>query len=263
MNTRFSSLTLSSCASLCRTLFVGSAIILSGTAAHATATDTELMMQKAINTESQAQSRQNAWNEEQAAIVEEIRQLKSENLWLSFQEKKYSRYVTAVETKIAELNQIKAELLRLEEELEPLLYEIVERLKKQVNNDLPFLPEERAKRLNFLDQTLDDHSLSKGEKLRRILEAVEVETTYGRSAELTEETVSLDGKPTQVTIIRAGRLGLYCITPDNLTAGKYTPESKTYQTLPEEFAQPISQMKNMLEQKQVTDFVYLPMEETR
>ncbi|XPV74709.1 MAG: DUF3450 domain-containing protein [Desulfovibrio sp.] len=224
--------------------------------------DAQEILSKAITAEANAQKKQNNWEEQRASMLDEIRQLQSENLWLSFQEKKYTRYVTAIEKKIDELNHTKAELERLEDELEPLLYNIVDRLNTQINKDLPFLMEERKHRVEFLNKTLDNHTLSRGEKLRRILEALEVETAYGRNTENTEETVILDGTPTQVTVLRAGRLELYCLTPDQNIAGQYDRSTQGYIKIDPRYIQPLLSLKKMIDQKRVTDFVYLPLNTT-
>nr|WP_321513747.1 DUF3450 domain-containing protein [uncultured Pseudodesulfovibrio sp.] len=221
------------------------------------------MVEDAIDVESASQKVQTQWTSERSAMVNEIRQLKNENLWLSFQEKKYSRYVLSLDEKITELERIKTEMERMEQELEPLLYDLVARIGNEVQTDLPFLTTERTRRLNFLHRTLDDHTIPNGEKLRRILEALEVETAYGQSADSTEQTIILDGKPTQVTILRAGRLGLYCLTPDQETAGQYQPKAGGYTTLPSKFTRPLVQLETMIERKRFTDFVFLPMKEVR
>ncbi|BCS88142.1 DUF3450 domain-containing protein [Pseudodesulfovibrio sediminis] len=231
--------------------------------AHANQTDAQKIMDQTITVETNAQERQAQWVSKRAAILDEIRQLKNENLWLSFQEKKYSRYVSAMEGKIEELQRIKTELERLEQDLEPLLYELVDKFTKQVFNDLPFLKDERNRRITFLNKTLDDHTLSNGEKLRRVLEAMEVETAYGRSTELFETRVQLDGEETEVTVLRAGRLGLYCLTPNRATAGKYDPQTKEYVTIQSDFVQPLIQLETMIKHKRFTNFVFLPVKETR
>lgn len=221
------------------------------------------MVDEAIAVESATQKVQKQWASERSAMIDEMRQLKNENLWLSFQEKKYSRYVSSLEEKITGLKRIKSEMERMEKELEPLLYDLVSRIENAVNKDLPFLHNERTRRLDFLHKTLDDHALANGEKLRRILEALEVETAYGQSADVSEQTVLLDGKQTQVTVLRAGRLGLYCLTPNHERAGQYNPISGSYTTLPSDFISELVKLETMIERKRFTDFVFLPVKEVR
>jgi len=242
------------------------ACILLATTAPVPATSREAaehMVGDAIAAEANAQKQQTKWNARRSTMLEEIRQLKSENLWVSFQEKKYSRYVSSMEEKIAELQRIKVEMERMEQELEPFLYSLVDRLTVAVQADLPFLKQERTRRLDFLQRTLDDHELSNGEKLRRILEALEVETAYGRSTEVSEQTVQLDGNPTLATVFRAGRLGLYCLTPNHAHAGRYDRETGGFVTMDSDFVRPLTELQAMIERKRFTNFIFLPVKEVR
>jgi len=152
-------------AALCLMLAVG---LVAGAhiPAFATSDTAQQIVGQAIEADVSAMNEQDRWQAEQTAMNEEIRQLKSESIWLTFQEKKYSRYVNATQAKVAELERAKLELEQIESGLEPYLFDLVDRLKAFVDTDLPFLREERAKRLAFLQQSLDDHTLSVSEKLR-------------------------------------------------------------------------------------------------
>ncbi|SKA67663.1 DUF3450 domain-containing protein [Desulfobaculum bizertense] len=221
--------------------------------------DAEHIVQDAIGTEIAAQKDNAKWQGEKAQILEELRQLKNENMWLGFQEKKYSRYVRDMQGKIAELERVQAELKKIENGLEPFLYEMVENFSAFVKSDLPFLPEERQRRVQFLEQTLDDHSLALGEKLRRVFEAIDAELGYGQSADTQSALVMLDGKETHVTLVRAGRLGLYCLTPDGEHSGIYDKKLKEYTMLPNSSTDAIKHLQNMIDQKRFTELVALPL----
>lgn len=223
----------------------------------------ERIVKEAIGTEVAAQKENEAWQAERASILEDMRQLQNENMWLSFQQKKYSRYVTEMEGKVAELERTQAELDRMENELEPYLYELVEGFTAFVESDLPFLKEERARRVAFLQATLDDHELALGEKLRRIFEALEIEASYGQTAEVTSGLVSLDGRDAHVSLVRAGRLGLYCLTPDERSAGRYDAASGEFRTIPGKYVTSIVHLRNMAKLKRFTELVALPVEEVK
>lgn len=223
--------------------------------------DAEGLVKDAIGTEVAAQKENERWQAERSAMLEEMRHLDNETLWYTFQEKKYSGYVDELQTKIDRLERTRRELDRMEKELEPYLYELVETVTAFVKEDLPFLQEERSRRVAFLQSSLDDHELPLGEKLRRILEALEVEAAYGQSAEVTTETVDLDGTPSHVTVVRAGRLGLYCLTPDGETAGRYNEEQGRYVTLPGAYVRSVAHLRDMVKQKRFTELVALPVKE--
>ncbi|NJB66676.1 hypothetical protein GGQ74_000316 [Desulfobaculum xiamenense] len=231
--------------------------------AHASSDAAEGMVREAIDVEVAAQKDNERWQARRAAMVDEIRRLESENLWFSFQERKYERQVGELKGRLEELERTREELDTIERGLEPYLYDLVDGFAAFVRDDLPFLGEERTRRVDFLQATLDDHELSLGEKLRRIFEALEVESAYGRSAEVSTESVSLDGRPAHVTVVRAGRLGLYCLTPDGESAGRYDAAKGGFVTLPDGYARSVAHLRDMIGTGRFTELVALPLQEVR
>jgi len=65
----------------------------------------------------------------------------------------------------------------------PLLVRMLDHLVQFVALDIPFLPQERLERLNRLRNTFDQSDLTIPEKYRRIMEAYQIETVYGRTIE--------------------------------------------------------------------------------
>jgi hypothetical protein len=130
-----------------------------------------------------AQERADRWAEEKPGLEAEARELKAREAWLEFQVRRHEGYVAERRRRVAELERRKAEAARLGQELEPLLEAVLARLEAFVAADLPFLAQERRARLAFLRESLDDCRLGLGEKLRRVLEALQVEADYGRGVE--------------------------------------------------------------------------------
>ena len=89
--------------------------------------------------------------------------------------------------------------------LMPLMQEMLKTLSTMIQNDTPFLIPERQARLRNLQQKLQDPSLSSGEQMLSLLDAYQVELSYGYSIE------SWQGKFQNklVTFVRIGRLGYY------------------------------------------------------
>ncbi len=65
------------------------------------------------------------------------------------------------------------------------------RLEEFVKKDLPFLPEERERRLKFLKDSLNDYHLGLDEKTRRLLESLQAEAGYGEDVEKSEGSIQL------------------------------------------------------------------------
>ncbi|MGY0217014.1 DUF3450 domain-containing protein [Endozoicomonadaceae bacterium StTr2] len=113
------------------------------------------------------------------------------------------------------LEQKRSTLRQTRTRLSPLMDEMLVTLEKLVKADTPFLKEERSLRLQALKKTLVDPTLPLGEKMARLLEAYQVELSYGYS--VASYPGQLDNQQL-VTFLRAGRLGYYYLTPDDKAA---------------------------------------------
>jgi hypothetical protein len=88
--------------------------------------------------------------------------------------------------------------------------------------DKPFLADERAMRLSALRDAQDRADVSVAEKLRRLLEAYQIEAEYGRTISADRASIELDGVSTTVDVLRFGRVGLYYLTLDGDRAGVFS-----------------------------------------
>ncbi len=213
----------------------------------------------ALEQESVTQKEFRRWTEKKEELAQEIRNMKLMDSWLDFQNMKYSRYVEKQKAVIAGLEKRKEEAKRIEMELGPFLEEALGRLQQLVADDLPFLTEERSRRLTFLRESLDDYHLTLSEKLRRVLEAYQVEAQYGSSVECIGKTLELNGRPTQVEVFRLGRLALFYRTLDNQGAGSWNRESGNWQELEPSFAGELKKAEEMALRKRAVEMLSLPI----
>ncbi len=146
-------------------------------------TDLQKKIEHAIRQGQASQSQAEAWTKQSEAYLNEIRELRNRKRWLSHQQDKYQIYVQKQQETITELERKKKETEKIKMSLEPFLDELFTRLEEFVKNDLPFLPEERQKRLEFLKDSLDNYHIGLDEKTRRVLEAIQVEAGYGGTVE--------------------------------------------------------------------------------
>lgn len=110
-----------------------------------------------------------------------------------------------------ELQALESQLERvgnIERDLTPMLLEMFVRLEDFVAQDLPFQMEERTARLAAIEEELGDAQLPPAEKYRRLLNAYEIEASYGRSLRAYAEEVEIDGTPQQAEILQIGRAAL-------------------------------------------------------
>jgi len=214
---------------------------------------------EAVAVEAKAQEEYRRWNDRKQSMAAEIRDMKAMEAWLRFQNEKYDAYVRKQQQVIAELERRKQEARRIRMELEPFLETVVQRLEQFVADDLPFLPEERSQRIVFLRESLDDYHLDLSEKLRRVFEALHVETEYGRNVAVTEREIELDGQPTQVTVFRLGRTALYYQAEGAGAAGVWDRSSGSWRALDDEFARTLRRAGEMAQRKRAVELLTLPL----
>lgn len=214
---------------------------------------------KAVAIEAKAQKQYQNWADLKAQESDEIREMKATDAWLEFQNRKYSRYVKKQEGVIAELKRRKEEAKRIKMELEPFLETIVNQLETFVNTDLPFLAEERTHRIQFLRDSLDDYHLELSEKLRRVFEALLIETEYGQNVSTSTQELMINEAPTQVTIFRLGRAALYYQTSDGSELGIWDKQSNSWKNLDPTYALTLHRATDMAERKRAVELLKLPL----
>ncbi|MBG0775898.1 MAG: DUF3450 domain-containing protein [Desulfovibrionaceae bacterium] len=218
---------------------------------------------RAVAVEAAAQAELDGWARERENLLAEARRLDDRVEWLGFEEKRYDAYLARQERTLAELERRRSELARIRRELDPWLWEVAAQLETQVRADLPFLPEERERRLRFLHESLEDYSLGPAEKLRRVFEALKAEAEYGRTVDATEQTLVLAGGETRVTVFRLGRLGLFYLTADGRGAGRWSRVAGGWEALPSEYAPTVLRAVEMAERKRAAELLDLPLEVAR
>ena len=219
----------------------------------------EKTLKKSLQKEVATQHAVEKWSTEKEAIINELLDLKTRLDWNRFQNCKYKAYVDQKEEKIKDLKAQKEKLARMRMELEPYLGGVVADLKDQVGSDAPFLTEERSRRIAFLEKSLVDPDLNLGERLRRVLEALQVEAGYGNSIGTEEKELNLNGERTLVTLMRIGRIGLFYITNDQKHAGKWDRASKTWLPISDNDLPDVLRTMQIIQQKRAAELVDLPL----
>tara|TARA_R110002050_G_scaffold9504_1_gene33165 strand:+ start:313155 stop:313922 length:768 start_codon:yes stop_codon:yes gene_type:complete len=161
-----------------------------------------------------------------------------------------------------ELDSINVQLRNIEStqrDIVPLMLKMIDTMTQFVALDLPFLPKERQTRIVQLQTLMERADVTIAEKYRRILEAYQVETEYGRTIEAYRDELTVDDVTRTVDFLRIGRVSLYYLTLDGLEAGMW---DKGWQVLPNEYRQPISQGLKVAMKQLPPDLLVLPVKTT-
>jgi hypothetical protein len=148
----------------------------------------------------------------------------------------YATYANQLETQVQsqrdEMAEMDRQLLEVEttsREVLPLMQNMLETLDQFVALDLPFLIEERTRRVAALKQMMGRADVAISEKYRRIVEAYQVEMDYGRTIEAYEGELAGEGSdPRTVQFLRVGRVTLLYQTLDGHETGYWDVDQKRW-----------------------------------
>jgi len=147
----------------------------------------------------------------------------------------YGRYANQLDAQIqsqqGEIEGMNRQLLEVEStqrEVGPLMDKMLETLDQFVQLDVPFLVEERAKRVATLQGMMDRADVTFSEKYRRILEAYQVEMEYGRTIETYEGRLGKGEDARTVQFLRVGRVSLLDQTLDGKETGYWDATKKDW-----------------------------------
>ncbi|WP_340148281.1 DUF3450 domain-containing protein [Billgrantia montanilacus] len=166
----------------------------------------------AQRSQAELQARIDAADEETRAMLEELRELERAERRLA---RENAELVPRLEHQAETLDRREVALDTLEETREalPVLQErLIERLAQWVDNDMPFLREQRQARVASLRSHIGE--LSTAERWERIVEAWRTELEYGREVDTWRGYLGDGESRREVDYLRLGRVGFYYLTPD-------------------------------------------------
>jgi hypothetical protein len=217
-------------------------------------------LEKALEREINIQKEIRDWSQKKQELLHRILRLKSEADWHKYRHAKYAEYIRRERKTIDKLERKKESIKALSRELEPYLDRVVAELAAFVESDLTFLPRERQRRIESLRETLGSFDASLSDKLRRVLQALQIEADYGRSVEVRTHTVQRDGKKIRVQVLRLGRVAKYYRSPDGAYAGRWTRSSGEWEPISPDYAQAIHKAVRMSRDQAPAQLVELPVE---
>jgi len=141
-------------------------------------------------------------------------------------------FLQSQENEITELQRQLERVATIERDLTPMLLEMYVALEEFIAQDLPFQMDLREDRLANIEQTLGDSQISAAEKYRLILNAFDIEASYGRSLRSYTETFDVDGTPQQAKILQLGRVALIRKFENDGSMDMLTKDSPEWRPVP-------------------------------
>ncbi|MDG2050834.1 MAG: DUF3450 domain-containing protein [Myxococcota bacterium] len=222
--------------------------------------ETALAVEEKANSESvQSQKRINRIDDqtdsmamEYRAVIDHIQSLRVYN----------SQLEKVVGTQLEELASLEEQIGNVTEigrEVMPLMMRMVDTLDQFVEADVPMLLEERRKRVNDLRELLVRADVENSEKYRRIMEAYQIENDYGRTIEVYQDTIDVDGEERTLDFLRIGRVALMYQTPDGSELGTWDQEQGRWVTLPDDYRDSIRKGIRIARKQAAPDMIRVPV----
>jgi hypothetical protein len=167
-------------------------------------------------------------DDETRALLTQYRQQEAEAASLNA----YSDQLSVqIQSQVDEIGFIERQLVEIEStarDVLPLMQKMLSTLDQFVELDLPFLMDERRKRVAGLEDMMARADVTISEKYRRIVEAYQIEIDYGRTLEAYQGVLGEGDAQRTVQFLRVGRVALLYQTLDGRETGYWDAAQKAW-----------------------------------
>ena len=243
---------------------IGRAVLLAAAlAAAAGAADLQVALdaRKAVNAESvESQKRIDAVSDETDAMLVDFRATTKQIDTLNVYNGRMRELIASQEEELAALQTEIDEVDVVGRAIAPLLLKMVGALEKFVELDLPFLPEERGRRIVELRDLLARSDVTSAEKYRRIMEAYQIENEYGRTIEAYRATLDAgEGESRTVDFLRVGRVALVYQTLEGQAVGAWDQEKRAWVGLDASYRASIERGLRVARKQAAPEMIRVPL----
>ena len=223
--------------------------------------DKPMAVRTAGNNQSvQSQTRIDQASEETDRLAAEYRVVLAQIESLRIYNEQLAQLLASQDVELAGLRHDIENVTLIGRQVTPLMLQMVEGLEGFVELDVPFLPNERRRRIENLQAMMDRADVTDAEKYRAILEAYQIENDYGRTlGAYRGELPTTEGDPLTVDFLRLGRVALVYMTLDERQAGVWDQREGEWVTLPAEYRGSIRKGLRMARKQVAPDLIRLPI----
>jgi hypothetical protein len=206
-----------------------------------------------------SQARVDKMADRSESLLREYRSVNKQIESLRVYNAQVQKLVAAQRAQIAGLERRIENAAMVGREVTPLMLRMIDALETFIKLDVPFLQEERTKRVARLRKMMDRSEVPDSEKYRRIMEAFQVENEYGRTIEAYKSKLALGGRKRTVNFLRVGRVVLVYQTLDGKEAGVWDQERRSWQPLSGEHRTSLRRGFRIARKQMAPDLIRLPV----
>ncbi len=202
-----------------------------------------------------AQQKIDTLDDERESAMLEYRALLQQIEGYRLQIEQQQVFLKSQESELSSLEQQFSRVDNIEREMIPMIKKMIIALGEFIEIDLPFKLEERMERLARLKEAQNDPNISKAELYRLILNAYEIEMSYGKGLEAWEGTNSSGEK---VEFLRIGRVA-YIYKNEDRKYFIWDKNSKSWNKLPSKYSLNINKTYRMAKEVAAPELILVPV----
>jgi DNA repair exonuclease SbcCD ATPase subunit len=206
-----------------------------------------------------SQQRVEQLDDEARHLLEQWRQASAELERVESYNRLREKQLVAQQQELESLERQQQALQQTRHEIGPLTSRMTEVLEQFVALDIPFLLQERQQRVQQLRELESQPDTDLAERFRRLLEAYQIESEYGRTIEAYQGVLEADGGERMVDFLRIGRVGLFYRTLDGSQAGIWDVADKSWRGLDEDAGREIDRAIRVARKQLPPDLLLLPV----
>ena len=207
----------------------------------------------------QSQAKIDEISEETRSLLNDYKTVLREIEGLRVYNAQLSRQIRGQEEQMSQIADSIDRVTATQRQITPLMLRMIDGLEQFVSLDLPFLPEERADRIERLRDMMDQANVAVSEKLSQVLNAYQIENEYGRTMEAYSGTVNLNGEDRVADIFRFGRVVLAFQSPDGEVTGMWNSDTDQWEEIDDSYATAVRNGIRMARKQLSVDLLNLPL----
>lgn len=180
--------------------------------------------------------------DERQRVLKDLEGIQVHNRMMQARVDDQNRQLTNLRSSIDRVTDVERQIL-------PLMTRMVAGLERFIENDVPFLLDERMSNVERLRGLMDRSDVTVASQFRNVLEAWQIEMTdYGKQSEVyTGQIEAVDGTTREVEFLRVGRVALVYITPDDSIVAAWNRRTESWERLPDSYVEPVRTAMNVIQ----------------
>jgi len=169
------------------------------------------------------------------------------------------RMVNDQEKNIASLQKQIDGIDKIKQGVVPLMYRMIDTLEKFIELDMPMNIDVRKERVANLRDIMGDSNVTTSEQFRLVLEAYEIEASYGTIFDSYQSEIEVDGRTLTADFVHMGRIALVAQSLDAKHSWLWNNNSRSWEVLGDEYLKPITDAIRMARKQLPMDLAKLPV----